>query len=201
MKTRKIRKGSTYKIQLPFEQPIFAYKPISAISQSAPVQITCGYHDITSGWRFIVSGISGGGSQLCAVNPNNPKSSDYHIAHVIDDNTIEINNIDSSLWDDYISGGNIRYAIPYDFTGCTAALQVRDSIDGSVVQIELTTENEGIVINVDGSIEITFSAEQTAGILTTESYFDAEIYFNDGSVMTAMEMEKIVWISEITKIE
>lgn len=198
MNSRKIRKGITYRFSRSFEQSVFSYKTISNISNTAPVQITCEGHDLPENWRFLVSGVKGGGSQLNCKNPSKPKTSEYHISTVIDADTIEINNISALDWLDYESGGVIKYAIPYDFTDCTAKLQIRETIDSSVL-IELTTENDGIEIDAEsGTLYFTIPSS-TTDILATESYFDAEIYYQDGTVMLAMPIEKIVWIEEITK--
>lgn len=71
--------------------------------------------------------------------------------------------------------------VPMDFTGCKARLQVRAEIDGTVVLLELTTENGGIVLGAaPGTIDLYIGAIQTAAITWEGGVFDLEIQYAAG---------------------
>lgn len=68
-----------------------------------------------------------------------------------------------------------REGSPVDFTGRTARLQVRTKYSSSETLIELTTENDGIELGDDGSIELTMSADDTAELDCSRGVYDLEI--------------------------
>jgi hypothetical protein len=62
--------------------------------------------------------------------------------------------------------------VPMDFTGCKARMQVRAEIDGTVVLLELTTENGGIVLGAEpGAIDLYISATDTTIVNETHAQF------------------------------
>jgi hypothetical protein len=60
-----------------------------------------------------------------------------------------------------------------DFTGSTGRLHVRSKYGATDKLIELTTENGGIELGADGSIELNMTAVQTAAI--SRGVYDLEI--------------------------
>ena len=73
--------------------------------------------------------------------------------------------------------------LPYDFTGYTAQMQIRRTIESTTVMIELTTANGGVAYTdaANGELTITMTAEQTAG-LTSSGVYDLEIINSIGEV-------------------
>ena len=73
--------------------------------------------------------------------------------------------------------------LPWNFTGYTARMQIRRTIDSSAIMIELTTENGGIAFTSPSSGELTVSmtAVQTAA-LTSSGVYDLEIINGAGLV-------------------
>ena len=73
--------------------------------------------------------------------------------------------------------------LPYDFTGYTAQMQIRRTIESTTVMIELTTANGGVAYTdaANGELTITMTAEQTAG-LTSSGVYDLEIINSTGEV-------------------
>lgn len=68
--------------------------------------------------------------------------------------------------------------VPADLTNCTARMQIRPASGSNVVQLELTTENGGIMLNDPlGSINLYISAEDTAAIQWVIGYYDLEVVF------------------------
>ena len=71
--------------------------------------------------------------------------------------------------------------VPMDFTGCKARMQVRAEIGSTVVLLELTTENGGIVLGAEpGTIDLYISAIDTAVIAWESGVFDLEIQYAAG---------------------
>jgi hypothetical protein len=64
---------------------------------------------------------------------------------------------------------------PVDFTGSTARLHVREKYNSSDTLIELTTENGGIELGNDGSIQLGMSATDTAALSFSRGVYDLEI--------------------------
>lgn len=83
--------------------------------------------------------------------------------------------------------GTPKNAVPVDLTGCKARLQIRSDIDDDAVLLELTTENNRIVLGgVTGEIRIVIDAVTTAAIRWTDGVYDLEIEFSDGTVVRRM---------------
>jgi hypothetical protein len=193
-----IRKGATKRLATRWEQPLIKYAQITAISRAAPMRITVNDHGLADGWRFCVTGIKGGGSVLNA-KANPPKPNDYMKAIVIDKDTIEVNKVNSSNFPAYGGGGVLQYNAPIDLSLCTARAQVREKLTSTTALIELTTENGGIVIDVEKAmVTVIFTAEITAQITAKKGVFDLEIVMPDGTVM-AYPQTLIKFEGEVTR--
>jgi hypothetical protein len=62
-----------------------------------------------------------------------------------------------------------------DLTGGTGRLHVRSKYGATDKLIELTTENGGMELGDDGSIELCMSAEDTAGLNFSRGVYDLDI--------------------------
>jgi hypothetical protein len=195
--TEKIRKGSTHKIVIRWEQDVVRYVPITGVTSAAPVVITATAHELPDGWRCSVSGIKGGGSALNARHAP-PKQRDYMKGTLVGDNTIKLNDVNGAGWAAYTSGGILQFNLPVDLTDATAKLHVRESADISAVLLLELTDADGIAIDAEGKTEITFSAEQTAAFEIDQAYFDMELTLTDGTVL-AYPKTLIVFEPEITR--
>lgn len=85
--------------------------------------------------------------------------------------------------------------IPFDLTGATARLQVREKY-GTPVLVELTTENSGIALNgSSGRIDIVFTDAQTDTLGASadplkprrKALYDLEVQFSSGDVRRVLE--------------
>ena len=75
----------------------------------------------------------------------------------------------------------------WDFSGYTARMQVRRTIDSSTILISLTTENGRITLGgPTGIIELNITAADTA-TLTSSGVYDLEIISNTGVVDRIMQ--------------
>ena len=72
---------------------------------------------------------------------------------------------------------------PVDLTGCTARMQLRESLSSTVVVLELTTENGGIVLGgTAGTIDLSATPVQTALITSRKAVYDLEVVYSGGAV-------------------
>ena len=75
----------------------------------------------------------------------------------------------------------------YDLTGYTARMQVRRTLESATPEIELTTENGGIVLGgTAGTFEISMTNAQTAA-LDSDGVYDLEIISGGGTVSRVIQ--------------
>jgi hypothetical protein len=78
--------------------------------------------------------------------------------------------------------------LPINLTGCTARLQVRDSVDSEDVTVELNTENSRIIIDeLLGKIDLYISDEDTTNLNGFGGVYDMEVYFLNGDTIRLIE--------------
>lgn len=84
--------------------------------------------------------------------------------------------------------GNPTMGTPYDLTGCTARMQIRQAF-GKPVLLSATTENGAIILHgVDGVIELDLSDTLTDAVdLRTNGRYDLEVIFPSGDVVRVLE--------------
>lgn len=76
--------------------------------------------------------------------------------------------------------------VGFDFTGCTARLQIRPNLAGAAV-IDLTTANGGITLGADGAIDIYISKTLTSALTLKLGIWALEITFTNNRVRTLIE--------------
>lgn len=180
-----IMQGKTFRRTLRWEAAPFIYKPITAISKSAPVNITATAHGIPKNWRVGVVSVKG----MTQINAKNDplKLSDYKQATVIDSDNIQFNDINSSEFSTHTANtGYLQFNTPVDMAGYSARLVIKSSAGGNVLS-ELTTENGGIDIdNTEKSISIYISATATAQFSWQSGVYEMEMISADGDVITLL---------------
>lgn len=88
---------------------------------------------------------------------------------------------------------------PINLTGCTAKLQVRETIDSASPLLELSTVNLGLVITpLLGKIELYISDEATTLLNGTGGVYDLEVYFSNGDTTRLIE-GKVTFKAEVTR--
>lgn len=173
----KVYQGSSFSEVLRWESSRKIYKVITGITKAAPVVITSIGHGVPPGWRVKLTDI-GGMKEL-----NN--TTDYRVATVLTSDSLEINSINSSSYTPYVSGGVLEYNEPIDLTGYTARMQIRAKIDDPVILTELTTENNGIILNnTTKSIILQITAIATAAATWKSAVYNLELISSGGQVTT-----------------
>jgi len=88
--------------------------------------------------------------------------------------------------------------VPVDLTYYTARMQVREKHISNIYNLNLTTENGGIVLGGDeGTIFITVSAIDTAEIIAKEYVYDLEL--DSGGEVTRLIEGKFIVTPEVTR--
>lgn len=192
-----IQQGKTFSLALRWEAPPVIFKAITAITQTAPVNINATGHGVPEGWRVAVTNVKG----MTEINAeaNNVKGRDYHQATVIDANTIQINDINAAGFKAYTSGGYLQYNTPVSMVGFTARMAIKDKVGGTVL-LSLTTENAGIAIDTaNNTITLTIAATATAALTWKTGVYDLELVSADvAPVVKALLSGKVTVTKEVT---
>lgn len=192
-----IVKGKTFEFMYRYADHDLVYKPISAIPSIAPIRLTVPAHSIPDGWPIRIEGVR----QPVELNTEDDA---YYIATTVDTNTIELNTVRADEWRPYSSGGSVIFNRPFDLTGCSARMQIRDRVDGSL----LLTLSSDPSTAPDGEIEVDFnlaslivrlSPAVTSGITWSRGVYDLELITPDGNVYPVTEVSKVTIGAEVTK--
>lgn len=192
-----IRKGSTVRIPLRIETEMMTWAPITAIAQTAPVQITAVAHGLPEEWKAAVVGVKG----MKEINADSlDLSSAFRRVTVIDDDTVEFNHINASVFKAYTSGGHLVYFTPIDFsTYSDARMQVKTKVGGTVLA-EFTTDDNSLEIDdANKVLWINMSAEDSSALTFERAVFDIELILGGGGVRAICSADsEITTLPEIT---
>jgi hypothetical protein len=136
-----------------------------------------------------------GMTQINAANTP-PADTDYHKVTVVDIDTIQFNDVNSSQFGTYKSGGYVQYNTLVNLAGMTARMKIKDRVGGTILAT-LTTENGGIVVNnAAKTITLNISATETAAYTWQRGVYDLEMIA--GSVVTLLLTGNIKVYPEVT---
>lgn len=167
-----IKQGKTYRNVLRWEAKPFIYKAISAITQGGPARITATGHSIPDGWRVMVESVKG----MSEINSDQMGLNRWQLATVIDANTVELNDVNSSLFKAYKSGGFLKLYSPVDMTGYTARMVIKDAAGATVYSATPTVDNVSKTVSID------ISATDTAAMTFSKAVMEVEIESPTGQV-------------------
>lgn len=190
-----ILQGKTLSQIVLWETSPIVYKPITAITQGAPVRITSAGHGVPDGWNVAIVSVKGMKQINALTTP--PKERDYYPATKVDANSIELNDVNSSDYSAYTSGGYIQYNTPASLVGYSARMSIKDKVGGTEL-LSLTTVNNRIVLDsANFTIKLTLSATETAALTWTKGVYDLEMVSASG-VVTAILTGAITVTKEVT---
>lgn len=186
----KLYQGSTFKEVLRWESGTKVYKPITGIAKSAPVEVSCVDHGVPVGWRAKITNVLG-------MKEINSGENYYVITDVLPD-SFKINAVNAVGFGDYVSGGIVEYNQPVSLAGVTARMQLRSSLTSEEIILELTTENDGIIVDdVNKTITLTVSAIATAGLTFTSAVYSLEL--TKSGEVTPFVNGTITLVPEVTR--
>lgn len=190
----KIYQGSTFRETFRWESQTKSYAQISGITKAAPCVITTSSnHTIPVNWRIRVTGVLG------MKEINQASEEDYYLATAVSGNTVTINQLNSSAYTTYTSGGIVEWNNPIPLAGYTAQMQIRETVDSSISILELTTANGGISINTsEYTISITMSATQTRAFTFPTAVYSLELTDGNGIVTTFLT-GNLTLVPEVTR--
>ena len=195
-----IQKGETFSRVIRWSSSPFIYKAISAITKAGPAVITASGHSIVDGWRVAVHSALG----MRQINAKSwpLRTADFHKATYISSSQISLNDVDSSEYDAYTSGGYLIYYTPVSLVGFSARMQIRltaETADPPLVS--LTSPTGGIVIDDTAkTITVTISAAVTAAYTFSSGVYDLEMVSSDSTpVVTNLLSGNITVVDEVTK--
>jgi hypothetical protein len=176
--------GHTYREVIRWETEPIVRKPISGISTTtgAP-RITLIGHGILDEWRVAITGCKGM-TEINADDQERPGNADYHKATVIDNDTIELNDLSAGGYRPWTSGGFVQWNSPATLSGFSARLRVKDRPDGALLASNLVADSPLNTLSVDidttrHTITITFSSMATASLAGKYGVYDLELVSGD----------------------
>lgn len=190
----KVYQGSTFQEVLRWESETKQYAPITGITQAAPCVITTSsQHGVPLNWRVRVTGVSG-------MKDINTISDDaYYLVTGKTGNTITLNQVNSAAYGAYASGGIVEYNTPIPLTGYTAQMQIRETLESTTVLHEMTTANNGIVIDpINYTITLNISSAITGTFTFDSAVYSCELTDNQGNVIPFLT-GSISLVKEVTR--
>lgn len=161
----KLYQGSTFREVFRWESSTKVYKPIQAITNSAPVVITAENHAVPLGWRVKVVG-AGGMKEI------NSSEDQYYLVTAKTDNTVTLNEVNSLKYNAYTNGGVLEYNQPVPLQGYVARMQLRPKVNSDTIFDSLTTENGKLILDQENSV-VTI---QIPSYVTQDYDFNTAVY-------------------------
>lgn len=160
--------GETWHPTIRWGSGLLSSKPISNITQSAPVEITSAAHGIPAGWPVAITGVKG----MVEVNTNNypPGTDEYNYSTLVDANTIQIPSISSADMPSYLSGGFIIFNTPQSLAGATAVLTIYDNPDHTGTPLATLTSGTSALV-LDDTVKTITPMLQTVGLSWPVGYY------------------------------
>lgn len=181
-----IKQGATFTHVVRWETSPYVYKAITGITKAAPAVVTATGHGVPDGWKVAV--VSAGGMSEINASRVPPRSRDYHKATVLTSDTLALNDVDSTMYSTYTSGGFLAYRTPQSLSGYTARMTIKDKVGGTQL-FRLDTSNGRISVNdTQKTITLLVTAIDTAAITTWRNgVYDLELVAGDGTVTRLMD--------------
>lgn len=198
-----LQKGKTFSRVLRWETGPIVYKAITGITKAAPAVVTAVGHGAPDGWRVAIVSIPR--TSMYEINAKNapPQDLDYHDAKVLTSSTIELNDVNSSEFHTWSSGGYVQYNTPQDLTGYTARMQIRDTTESTTILLSLNTNPPGpdsriTLDNTAKTISLVIDAVTTAALTFSAGVYDLELV-SAGGIVTQLLKGAITVEEEVTK--
>lgn len=187
----KMYQGSTFAEVLRWESSTKNYVTITNITKSAPAVITTVANTIPDNWRVRVTNVGG----MKEINDTET----YRVATVLTNTSIELNSVNALGYTAYTSGGVLEYNEPVSLASYTARMQIREKIDTPVLY-ELTTENDGIILNTaDSTINLNIPAAITEAFTFKKAVYSIELINASNDSVTTFVQGNITLYNEVTR--
>ena len=189
-----IRKGETFIRVVRWESLPFVYSAITAITKAAPCVVTSASHGLADCWRAAV--VSAGGMRQINAKGIPPRASELHEVTYVGATQIGFNEVDSSNFTAYTSGGYLVSYTPVSLASFTARMKIRATVESVDVLESLTSGAEIILDNTNHTITITIPAADTAAYDFTTGVYDLELASGDATPVVTRLLEGNVTVTE-----
>lgn len=192
-----IQKGASFIRTLRWESLPFVYKAITGITKAGPCVITAASHGLKDGWRAAVTGA--GGMRQINARQIPPRANEFHKVTYIDANSVSFNDVDSSNYTAYTSGGFLVYYTPVSIASFTARMMIRATVESTGGPLESLVSPTDIVLDdTNHTITITIPAADTAAYTFDTGVYDLELVSAAG-VVTKLLSGNIIVLEEVTR--
>ena len=177
-----IRQGETFQRVIRWEAPPYTYKAITGITKAGPAAVTAVSHGLKTRWRAAIVSVLG----MVTINAKHspPRDAELKQITVVDADHVTFNEINSSDYPAYTSGGYLQFFTPVDLTGYSAAMTIKDRVGGTILTT-LTIANARITLNAStNTINLYIAAADTAALTWKKGVYDLELTGPTGIVTT-----------------
>jgi len=128
------------------------------------------------------------------------KDRDFRRAAVTTTDDIQLNNVDSSSFKAYKSGGHIAFYAPIDLSAyATARMEVKDKVGGTQLLLLLTSSGGLEIDSAANTLWINMTAAESAALDFSGGVFDIELVTAGGLVKAVCSSESVLTVdSEVT---
>lgn len=175
-----VKKGETFQKRFLWSDGTLVSKAITGITQAVPMVVTASSHGMVNSWRAAVVSAKG----MIQVNAEKypPEAADWKRVSVVNANQVQFDEVNSSDYDAYTSGGFLVYQNPVSLVGAVASLYIRDVPDTGTPYVTLTSSPSSGLIVDDASKSITATL-QTAALTWSIGYYDLEVTLSTGRIV------------------
>jgi hypothetical protein len=194
-----IQKGSTFSRVLRWESAPFISTPITAIARATPAVITAASHGLVTGWRAAV--VSAGGMRQINAKSFPPRSTDFHKVTYVSATQVSLNDVDSSNFTLYTSGGFLVSYTPVSLASFTARMQIRATVEtADPPLVSLVSPTDIVLDDTNHTITVTISAAVTAAYTFSTGVYDLELVSGDATpVVTKLLSGNVIVLPEVTR--
>jgi len=191
-----IQKGSTWTKVVRWEKLPFIFTPITAISRAAPAVITAPGHNLVTGQRAFATGA--GGMRRINAKKMPPYLSDFHKVIAMDASRVQFNDVDSTNYTAYTSGGSLGVYTPAPLAGANARMQIRETVESpDPALVSLVSPTDIVIDDTAHTITITISDAATAALTFATGVYDLEVVI--GGVVTQLLHGNVTVLPEVTR--
>ena len=195
-----IVKGKTFEFMYRYADSDLVYLPILGMPSTAPVRLNVASHGIPDGWPVRIEDLR----RPEGLSSDEAGCDSHYFATVVDFNTIELNQVSVSGSRPWAGGGVVVFNRPFDLSGCSARMQVRDRVDGALL---LSLSSDPMTLR-DGSIQIDtglaalivkLEPAKTALLSWVRGTYDLELITPGGDVYPVAAVSKVTVSPEVTR--
>lgn len=177
-----IRRGASSDIPIRIETDELIYRPITAMTNGAPLQITAPAHGLPNGWRAAIQ--NAGGSSEINLPWDRLRDADLRKIAWIDADHFTFPEINSSAWRAYTSGGQVVYYQPLDLSAfSSASMDVRAAVGESLLAHYSTAAGTLEIDTANSAIWMRLSVTDTESMPAADLVFDIELTRSAGGVI------------------